>query len=130
MRRIIATSLLLVPMVFSVAAAASQSADDTSAATPARRLSTGVTLPKIVYTTDVSVPADSFEQTVATESNVILSLSIDKTGRPQNVQVVNSVNSKLDEHVIAAVQQFRWRPATLDKQPVPLNLTLNVEVQR
>jgi hypothetical protein len=31
--------------------------------------------------------------------------------------------------VIAAVRQFRWRPATLDKQAIPIDVTLKVVVQ-
>jgi TonB family protein len=130
MRRILVASLLLVPMLFPVAAAAGQSADDSSASTPARRLSTGVTLPKIVYTTDVSVPSDTFDQFVSSEAKVVLNLNVDEQGKAQNVQVVNSVNSKLDEHVIDAVRHFRWRPGTLDNQPVPVDLNLIVYVRR
>jgi len=129
MRRILVASLLLVPMLFPAAAVASQSASDSSASTPARRLSTGVTLPKIVYTTDVSVPADTFDQITPTEARVVLSLNVDEKGKAQNVQVVNSVNSKLDDHVVEAVRQFRWRPGTLDNQPIPVDLNLIVYVR-
>jgi TonB family protein len=116
-------------MLFPAAAVASQSASDSSASTPARRLSTGVTLPKIVYTTDVSVPADTFDQITPTEARVVLSLNVDEKGKAQNVQVVNSVNSKLDDHVVEAVRQFRWRPGTLDNQPIPVDLNLIVYVR-
>ena len=129
MRRILVTSLMLVPMLLPAAAVASQSANESSAPTPARRLSTGVTLPKIVYTTDVSMPSDSFDQITPTEAKVVLSLNVDAQGKAQNVQVVNSVNAKLDEHVIDAVRQFRWRPGTLDNQPVPVDLNLIVYVR-
>jgi TonB family protein len=130
MRRILVASLMLVPMFLPAAAVASQSAGDSSASTPARPLSTGVTLPKIVYTTDVSVSPDTFDQLSPSEAKVVLSLAVDAQGKAQNVQVVNSVNSKLDEHVIDAVRQFRWRPGTLDHQPVPVDLNLIVYVRR
>jgi hypothetical protein len=35
----------------------------------------------------------------------------------------------VDERVVEAVRQFRWRPASLDKQAIPVELTLKVEVQ-
>jgi hypothetical protein len=36
----------------------------------------------------------------------------------------------LDASVAAAVRQFRFRPATLDNQPVTADMTLDVFVQR
>ena len=59
-----------------------------------------------------------------------LTLTVDEQGKAQNIQLVKSTNPVIGERVVDAVQKFRWRPATLDKQPVPLDLTLNVEVQR
>jgi TonB family protein len=92
-------------------------------------MSTGVTLPKIVYTTDVSVSPEAFNKNLPNEAKVVLSLNIDETGKAKDVQVVHSVNSKLDESVVAAVRQFRWRPATLDKQAIPMDMNLVVYVR-
>jgi TonB family protein len=67
---------------------------------------------------------------IAGDSEVVLTLTVDEQGKAQNIQLVKSTNPVIGERVVDAVQKFRWRPATLDKQPVPLDLTLNVEVQR
>jgi TonB family protein len=128
MRRILAASLLLSPMILPAAALASTPAADASASTLARPVSTGVTSPYLLHTTNVHLPTD-FAYALPSSAEVVLSLTVDEQGKAENIQVVKSVNPILDERVVEAVQQFRWKPATLDKQPTPLDLTLNVEVE-
>jgi TonB family protein len=82
-----------------------------------------------VHTTGIQLPS-SFSPVIAGDSEVVLTLTVDEQGKAQNIQLVKSTNPVIGERVVDAVQKFRWRPATLDKQPVPLDLTLNVEVQR
>jgi len=61
---------------------------------------------------------------------VVLELNLDEQGKPEDIQVVKSVNPTLDADVVDAVRQFRWRPAKLDHQPVATDLTLKVVVKR
>jgi TonB family protein len=129
MRRILIASLLLVPSLFPAAAVATQPKDDSSALTQVRRISSGVTSPLIVNTANVSFPPDTFDRVLPKETQVVLQLNIDEKGRAQDIQVVKSANPAVDERVIAAVRQFRWRPATLDKQAIPIDVTLKVVVQ-
>ena len=129
MRRIFSASLLLSTLLLPAAAVASTSAADASASTLAKPVSTGVTSPYLVHTTGIQLPS-SFSPIVAGDSEVVLTLTVDEEGKAQNIQLVKSTNPVIGERVVDAVQKFRWRPATLDKQPVPLDLTLNVEVQR
>jgi hypothetical protein len=42
-----------------------------------------------------------------------------------NVRAVGSVNSRVDAQVLAAAREFRFHPATLDQQPVPVDLHLS-----
>ena len=58
----------------------------------------------------------------------IAKLNVDENGNAQNVQVIKSPSPVLDAPVAAAVRQFRFRPATLDNQPVATDLTLTVVV--
>lgn len=130
MRRILAASLLLSPLFLPAAAIASQPVkDDASASTQLRPTSTGVTAPNLVHTTDIIVSPD-FAATLRDDLKVVLELNVDELGKPADIQVINSNNPTLDANVIDAVRQFRWRPATLDKQPIPIDLTLNVVVKR
>jgi TonB family protein len=129
MRRILTASLLLSPFLLPAAAFASTPATDATASTMARPVSTGVTEAYLVHTTGIQLPSD-FALAIPNDAEVVLKLTVDEQGKAENVQVVKSVNPALDARVVEAVQQFRWRPATLDKQPIPLEMTLNVEVQR
>jgi TonB family protein len=63
-------------------------------------------------------------------TEVVLTLNVDASGQPQDVQVVKSPNHILDQPVSAAIRQTRFRPAMLDNQPVATDLTLTVVVQQ
>jgi TonB family protein len=129
MRRILAASLLLSPLFLPAAAVLSQPVKDASAPTQVRPASTGVTAPSLVHSSDVIVSPD-FAATIRDDSTVVLQLNLNEQGKPEDIQVVKSVNPTLDADVVDAVRQFRWRPAKLDNQPVPTDLTLNVVVKR
>ena len=129
MRRIIAASLLLSPLFIPAAAVARQPVkDDASASTQARPVSTGVTAPTILHTTDIIVP-EGLNSRLLDDSTVVLKLNVDEQGKPEDIQVVNQVNPTLGADVVDAVRKFRWRPAKLDNQPIAADLTLNVLVK-
>ncbi len=130
MRRILIAGLLFVPSVFPAAASASQSAIDPSTLTQTRPVSTGVKFPQLLESADVNVPSDSYDRIVPNNAEVVLSLNVDEQGKPQDIHIVKSVNKKLDERVVAAVRQFKWQPASLNKQTIPFEMTLKVDVKR
>jgi TonB family protein len=47
-------------------------------------------------------------------------LIIDSDGIPQNIRIVKSVDTRLDESAIKAVEQWRYKPALLNGVPVPV----------
>jgi TonB family protein len=63
-------------------------------------------------------------------AKIALRIDLDEKGNPTNIRVLQSINPLVDARVIEAVRQFRWVPALLDNRPVPIDLTLNVEIQR
>jgi TonB family protein len=128
MRRILAASVLLSPLLLTASAVASQPMDDSSASTQVRPVSTGVTSPKIVRSSDIVLPPE-VAATIPPDAEVVLKLNIDEQGKPEDIQIVKAVNALLGERVAQAVSNFRWRPATLDKQPIPMDITLNVVVE-
>jgi TonB family protein len=128
MNRIVASSLLLSSLLLPTAAVAVTPATDAHTTTQVRPVSTGYIAPQIIRTAKVEVSSAVTAQTPKF-AEVVLKLTVDKNGMAKNVQVIKSVSPFLDEPVLAAVQQFRWQPATLDNQIIPFDLTLNVEVQ-
>jgi protein TonB len=45
---------------------------------------------------------------------------------PQNVQVTKKLGYGLDEEAVAAVNQYRFKPAMQNGGPVPVKLTVEV----
>jgi TonB family protein len=128
MRRIFAATVLASPFFLSAAAIAAPVTDAT-ASTPTRALSTGVKPAHILSSRDVDLSPTAF-QALPVGAEVVLSLNVDEKGRAQGIQVVNSSNHQLDGPVAESVSHYRFRPATLDNQPVLAPMTLTVLVQR
>jgi TonB family protein len=127
MRRTLIASALISPLFLSVAALATPPATDATTSTSARPLSTGVKPAHVLYSPDISIPASAV---VPSNAQFVLHLNVDEKGKAKDVHVVKSASSDLDAPVTEAVRQFRFSPATLDKQPVATDMTLTVFVQR
>jgi TonB family protein len=116
-------------MLFTAAVSASQPAIDASAPTELRSVSTGVTLPTVIHSTNIQFPSDTFREKIPNDAELVLTLSVDEKGNPQNIQVVSPIDKFLDARVVDAVRQFRFTPATLDNQPIPIDMTMDVVLQ-
>lgn len=131
MRRILAASLLS-SIALTASAATGKSANDAAASnsTPVRPVSTGVTSPRLLHSTRIEIPAADISDAFPNPARVVLSFNLDATGSPNNIQVVQPITQSVDARVVEAVRQFRWTPAVLDNQAIPLDMKLVVEVQR
>jgi TonB family protein len=129
MRRILVASFLLTPMLFAASAVASQPATDAAPTTQVRRVSTGIVAPHLLKSTNVDIPADAFDAIIPPDAEVGLKVNVDEQGNARDIQVVRPVSADLDSRVVAAVSKFRFAPATLDNQAIPLTIDLNVVVK-
>jgi TonB family protein len=127
MRRILIASLLLAPLS-TVAAFASPATD---ANTPAQvtRISTGVIPPRIIGDADLTIAPNLYDSSLPSQVLVHVNLNVDEAGNARNVQIIKPLNTNLDARVVAAIQKLHFRPATLDKQNVPVDVNLTVVVQ-
>jgi TonB family protein len=57
---------------------------------------------------------------------VVVSFTVDETGKPQNVHLSKGANPIVDERVLNAVRQYRYAPATLNGQKVAADINLEV----
>jgi TonB family protein len=121
-------AVLLSSIVLTAAASPVPQNDASLAAS--RPISTGVTSPRLVYSTHVNIPADELSATAGSSAKVVLKVNLDETGSPSNVQVLHPATPEIDARIVNAVRQFRWTPAILNNKAVPEELTLTVEVQR
>jgi TonB family protein len=129
MRRVILATLLSSITFIAAAAPVTHSEDDASAPT-SRPISTGVTSPRLVHTQHIYLPADELPAYMGGSAEIALRIDLDETGSPTNIRVLHSINPQADTRVVEAVRHFRWAPALLNNRPVPVDLTLNVEIRR
>ena len=127
MRRVMLATLLSSLTLIAAAAPVTHSEDDASAPT-SRSISTGVTSPRLVYSKHIDLPSDELPAYMGGSAKIALKIKLDETGSPTNIRVLHSINPEVDARVVEAVQQFRWAPALLNNKPVPIDLTLNVEI--
>lgn len=60
------------------------------------------------------------------EGASVLHLVVDMKGRPRHIAIVKPLGLGLDEEAIAAVQKYRFKPATNNGQPVPVGINIEV----
>ena len=130
MRHIIASSLMLSSLIIPAVAHASSSTDDATVSTPALRISTGVTAPSLVGNLAVELPSGLPQSFAPMDSQVGLSLTVDESGKPQNVKVVKSSNPYWDARVVDAIQKSHFKPGKVDNTPIPVDMNLTVNIAR
>jgi len=94
-------------------------------ATPAPpiRLHSGMAAPRKVR--DVVPIYPAMARAVRVQGIVILEAVIDMSGRVESARVLRSI-SLLDDAALEAVRQWRFEPARLNGQPVPVVMTVTV----
>jgi protein TonB len=84
----------------------------------------GVAAPQLISSVD---PEFSDEARRAKFQGVcVVSLVVDAQGNPQRVQVVRHLGMGLDQKAVAAVRQYKFKPATLQGRPVPVEVNIEV----
>jgi len=87
------------------------------------RISTGVVAPKLISTVQIESDSDR-TSAFPVERTTKVAMTVDATGKPSDLKIVQSINPVMDQNVLAAVSKYRFTPGTLDGQPtsVPVNL--------
>ncbi|HWB32082.1 MAG TPA: energy transducer TonB [Acidobacteriaceae bacterium] len=92
-----------------------------------RRIGGGVSSPELIHQVE---PEFSEEARKAKFMGVVLvGLIVDTNGMPRNVHIVRGVGMGLDENAVAAVKQYRFKPAMENGKPVPVELNVEVNFQ-
>jgi TonB family protein len=85
----------------------------------------GVLPPQMIYAPE---PKFTPEASAARYGGVAdVSLIVDAQGNPQNVHMINHLKMGLDEQTLAAVKQYKFKPATLQGKPVPVEVNIEVK---
>lgn len=87
----------------------------------------GVSKPELTYSVE---PEFSEEARKAKFMGVVtVSLVVDTHGLPQSVHILRGVGMGLDDKALAAVKQYRFKPAMLAGKPVPVEVNVEVTFQ-
>jgi TonB family protein len=95
----------------------------------------GVSPPKLLYAPDPEYTDQARRKRL--QGKVVLSLTVDTKGKPQDVRVLHSLSETvdkklqaaavgLDEKAVTAVKQYRFDPALLQGKPVSVETTVEV----
>jgi len=103
---------------------------DVKGTTSSVRVSTGVVAPKLIKQVNLTATPGVRTHILGNDAVAVVSLTVDATGKPSDVVVDKSVDAILDQEVVEAVKQFTYQPGTLDGQPYPLPIRLEVKIQR
>ncbi len=98
-------------------------------------LGDGVSPPKLLFAPDPEFTGQARRKRL--EGTVVVALTVDATGNPQDVHVARSlaqdVSKKykqialgLDNNAVAAVKQYRFQPGQFKGKPVPVEIEVRV----
>jgi protein TonB len=92
-----------------------------------RKIGGGVSAPVALYTPDPEFSEEARKAKVA--GNVLVTLIVDASGRPQNVHVLRGIGMGLDEKAVEAVRLYKFKPAMENGHPVPVQMNVEVNFQ-
>ena len=84
----------------------------------------GVTNPVPVYRPEAQYPEEA--RKAGCQDSVLLSLVVDETGKPANINVIVPLAMGLDEAAVEAVSQWRFIPGRKDGKAVPVLVKVQV----
>jgi TonB family protein len=87
------------------------------------------TEPKLIQSAPLVISLREMEAE-ADETKVELNLTVNMQGVPQNVTVTHSGGAALDKRAIAAVSQYRFKPATRNNLAVEAPLTIQIKLKK
>ena len=85
--------------------------------------------PQVTQAVELDLSAQELAEQPAV-SRVVLRAIVDENGIPRNVQIAQSAGSVVDRKAIAAVNQYRFKPATLDNKPTWASISITIKLQK
>jgi len=85
----------------------------------------GVTVPQVIFNPEPSFSDEA--RKAKAQGMVLLLVVVGKDGRTHDIRVGQSLGMGLDEKAIEAVNRWRFRPATLNGQPVATQIAVQVD---
>jgi TonB family protein len=100
----------------------------------------GVSPPTVIHQVELRYPEEARAQKLR-PGGAYITLTVDAEGNPTNIHVKNSMVDKvnkiarsaqklLEDNIVDAVRQYKFKPATFEGKPVPvdLNIEMNIDI--
>jgi TonB family protein len=78
------------------------------------------TEPVLVYAVDPTYPVKAVNRNI--QGECLVGVTVDSDGTPHNIRIVKSLSPELDDSAIEAVSQYKFKPATLNGDPIPARI--------
>ncbi|QHN05173.1 TonB family protein [Granulicella sp. WH15] len=117
------------PYALASASAPASPAADIKTGKSSIRVSTGVIQPTLIQRADISYSPRDLSLN-PDDNKVVVGMLVDEQGHTKDVSIVKSVNPVIDGRVLEAVRQFRFEPARLDSQIIPVRVNLSIQLER
>ena len=85
--------------------------------------------PKVTRTVEIELSQQELAEQPAV-SNVVVHAIVDEQGVPRNVAITRSAGRIVDQKAVAAVSQYRFKPATVDNQPTWAAVSIAIKIQK
>jgi protein TonB len=92
-----------------------------------KRIGGGVSAPTLIFSVEPEFSEEA--RKAKTSGNVLVNLWVDAEGNPTHIRVLRGVGMGLDEKAIAAVKQYKFKPAMENGKPVTVELNVEVNFQ-
>jgi protein TonB len=89
-----------------------------------KRIGGGVSAPEVLFAPEPEFSEEARKAKVS--GDVLVYLQVDTLGRPTHVRVIRGIGMGLDERALAAVRQYRFKPAMENGQPVAVEMNVSV----
>lgn len=87
-----------------------------------------VPAPTLVYSVDPQFPANAPKGKFS--GFAVVSIVVNTDGKPEQVHVVKSLGPEFDKAAVAAVEQYRFRPALKHGKPVPVKVNVEINFRK
>ncbi len=85
----------------------------------------GVSAPEVIHSVEPQFTAEA--RRADFQGSVAIQLIVDAQGYPQDVHLTHRVGMGLDEEAIAAVRQYRFKPAMYQGHPVAVQMVIDID---
>jgi len=81
-----------------------------------------VSAPKLIHYVDPKYSKEAKRAKLT--GSCVVSLIVDREGKPQNVHIVQPLGQGLDENAVKAIQKYRFEPAMYQGKPVSVEIKI------